>query len=154
MRVSGVLKSDLCDTDYQIMPPPKIAKNLARVMGVLLVLLALIGCLPNPLIGSEGYFRTDLILNGVLAGIGALLLLFTTKGEATAATGLYFGAMVAFVLAAVGYIQIPDGPPGMVVKLFDMVACNLESVYLMGGMAVVLMICGMMNTSSRQVIRD
>jgi len=136
------------------MPPPKVAVNLARVMGILFILLALIGCLPNPLIGAEGYFSTDLILNGVLGGIGIFLLLFTTKGEATAATGLYFGAMFAFAVAVVGYTQMPDGPSGMVVKLFDMVACNLQSIYLIGAMGVILVICGMMNTSSRQVIRD
>jgi hypothetical protein len=136
------------------MTPPQVAKTLARVLGAFLIVLALVGFLPNPLIGSEGYFRTDLILNAVLAAIGVLLLTFTTKGEGTAATGLFFGAMVALGLAAVGYVQISEYPAGMVVKLFDLVACNMQSIYLFGGMAVVMGVAGMMNTSSRQVIRD
>ena len=140
--------------DLVCMTPPQVAKTLARVLGAFLILLALVGFIPNPLIGSEGYFRTDLILNAVLAAIGVLLLTFTTKGEGTAATGLFFGAMLAFGLAAVGYVQISEYPAGMVVKLFDLVACNMQSIYLFGGMAVVMGIAGMMNTSSRQVIRD
>ena len=67
------------------MPPPQVAKILARTLGVLLIVLALVGFIPNPLIGASGYFRTDTILNAVLAGIGILLLSYTTKGESPAA---------------------------------------------------------------------
>jgi hypothetical protein len=123
-------------------------------MGLLLILLALIAFLPNPLIGADGYFKTDMILNAVLAAVGVLLLSFTTKGEGTAATGLFFGAMFLLALAAVGYVQLSEYPSGMAVKLFNLVACNFEVVYLFGGTGLVLALCGMMNTSSRQVIRD
>jgi hypothetical protein len=58
------------------------------------------------------------------------------------------------VFTAVGYIQLPEYPSGMAVKLWDVVACNMESAYLLGGTGIVLAICGMMNTSSRQIIRD
>lgn len=123
-------------------------------MGVLMIVLALVGFIPNSLIGAEGYFRTDAILNGALAVIGLFLLAFTTKGENTAATGLYFGAMLAIVLAAVGWVGLSDYPEGAAVKLWDMVACNIQTAYLLGGMGIVMAICGMMNTSSRQIMRD
>ena len=135
------------------MPPPQVAKMLARTLGILLIVLALVGFIPNPLIGAAGYFRTDTILNAVLAGIGILLLTFTTKGEGTAASGLFFGAMLAFGFAAIGYMQMSEQTSSDA-KLFDLIACNLESIYLFGGMSVVMGISGMMNTSSRQVIRD
>ena len=140
--------------DSYNMPPPQVAKNLARVLGVLMIVLALVGFIPNSLIGTEGYFRTDAILNGVLALIGLFLLAFTTKGENTAATGLYFGAMLASVLGAVGWVGMSDYPEGAAVKLWDMVACNMQTVYLMGGTGLLMAVCGMMNTSSRQIIRD
>lgn len=118
------------------------------------IALALTGFQPNPIIGAEGFFRTDLALNAVLAAIGLFLLAFTTKGEGTAAAGLFYGAMLAIGLAAVGYIQLSDYPAGIPVKLFNLVVCNFEVVYLFAGTAVILAVCGMMNTSSRQVIRD
>ena len=136
------------------MPPPKVAKTLARVIGAILILLALVAFLPNPMIGSEGFFRTNIVLNAVIAALGFLLLLSTTKGEDSAASGLYMVAMLAFAFALVGHMQLSDYPSGGEVKLFDMVVCNYEDVWLMGGLAVVMIISGMMNTSSRQVIRD
>lgn len=123
-------------------------------MGVLMIVLALVGFIPNSLIGTEGYFRTDAILNAVLAVIGLFLLAFTTKGENTAATGLYFGAMLAIAPAAVGWVGLSDYPEGAAVKLWDMVVCNIQTAYLLGGTGILLAICGMMNTSSRQIIRD
>lgn len=136
------------------MPPPEVAKILARVMGLVMLLVALVGFLPNPVIGAEGYFRTDMFLNAVIAGIGMFLLAFTTKGEGTAATGLYFGAMMASGLATVGYFQLSEYPAGIPVRLFNLVLCNFEGVYFFAGTAVVLGVCGLMNTSSRQIIRD
>jgi ABC-type Mn2+/Zn2+ transport system permease subunit len=136
------------------MPPPKVAKTLARVIGVILILLAIVAFLPNPVIGAEGYFRTNAALNAVIAALGFLLLLSTTKGEETAASGLYMVAMLALSFALVGHIQMSENPSGGEAKLFDLLVCNYEDVWLMAGMAVVMIISGMMNTSSRQVIRD
>ncbi|MBI2685704.1 MAG: hypothetical protein HYX27_05270 [Acidobacteria bacterium] len=140
--------------DIEQMPPPKVAKNLARVMGILLILLGLIAMLPNPVVGAEGYFRMNLYLDSLLILFGAVLLAFTSKGESTAATGLYFVAMASLAVAVVGHAYLSDYPSGGEVKLWDLVVCNQEDVYLMGAMAAVLVICGMMNTSSRQVIND
>ncbi len=136
------------------MPPPKVAKNLARIMGVLFLLLGLLAFLPNPVIGAIGYFRTDTALNCVLLLFAALLLSSTTKGESTAATGLYLVAMLAFALASLGFVTLLDQPEGAAVKLLDLILCNQQDVWLFSGTAVVLLICGLMNTSSRQIVRD
>lgn len=136
------------------MPPTKVAKLLARIMGVLILLLGLAAFVSNPIIGDVGYFRTDVFLNSVIVLFGLVLLLFSTKGEGLAATGLYFVGMAAFALAIIGHVYLSDYPSGGVVKLFDSVTCNPEDVWLLGGMAVVLTMCGMFNTSSRQIVRD
>lgn len=123
-------------------------------MGFFFVLLGLTGWLPNPVIGAEGFFLTDGILNCLLILFGCSLFPFTTRGEGTAATGLYFVAMAALAVALFGYVQLSDYPSSGPVRLFNMVTCNHEDVWLLAGMGVVLIACGMMNTSSRQVIRD
>jgi hypothetical protein len=127
---------------------------LARVLGGLFLLLAVVAFIPNPLVGAIGYFRTDAILNGVFAFFGLLLLAFTGKGESTAASGLYLVGMLSLACALVGYMQLSEYPSGVAVKLFDLVTCNQEDVWLMAGAAGVLTVCGMMNTSSGQIIRD
>jgi len=127
---------------------------LARIMGVVLILIGLVAMTSNPLIGAVGYFRTNVVLNSVLMVFGLTLLGFTTKGEGTAATGLYTVAMASLAMAMAGYVFLSDYPSGGEVKLFDLVVCNQEDIYLLGGMAATMIICGMMNTSSRQVLRD
>src|SRR5262245_9162247 len=117
------------------MPPPKIAKMLARVMGFLLILLGLIAMLPNPVVGAEGYFRTNMALDGMLLVFGFILLAFTTKGESTAATGLYFIAMASLAVALIVHVSLSDIPSGTEAKLWDIVVCNQEDVWLLGGMA-------------------
>lgn len=136
------------------MPPPKVAKNLARIMGVLFLLLGLLAFFPNTVIGAIGYFRTDTALNCVLLLFAALLLSSTTKGESTAASGLYLVAMLASALASVGFVTLLDQPEGTAVKLLDLVLCNQQDVWLFSGTAIVLFACGLMNTSSRQLVRD
>ena len=109
------------------MPPPKVAKMLARIAGCLLILMGLIAFVPNSLIGAAGLFRTDMYLNAILIVLGLMLLAFTTKGEATAATGLYFTGMAAFAVAMVGYVYLSDYPSGGVVKLFNTISCKTNA---------------------------
>ena len=45
--------------DLVCMPPPQVAKTLARVLGALLIVLALVGFIPNPLILNPAVERVQ-----------------------------------------------------------------------------------------------
>lgn len=133
---------------------PEVSKTLACLMGLLLMLIGLVGFLPNPVIGEEGYFRTNAILNLTLIAFAIALLLSATRSEDRAATGLYSVATLSLALAVVGYVLLANQPEGAAVTLFDLVLCNRADVWLLAGTAAVLVGCGMLNTASRQLIRD
>jgi hypothetical protein len=86
------------------MKPPQIAKTLARVLGIGLVVLGLSGFVPNAYVGVNGIIPADIYLNCLHAGLGMILLAFTTKGEGTAATGLYTVAMLLAAVAMIGFV--------------------------------------------------
>ena len=136
------------------MNAPEVSKTLACLMGLLLMLTGLVGFLPNPVIGEEGFFRTNAILNLTLIGFAIALLLSATKSEDRAATGLYGVATTSLGLAVAGYILLANQPDATAVTLFDLVLCNRADVWLLAGTAAVLVACGMLNTASRQLIRD
>jgi hypothetical protein len=133
------------------MNAPKVAKMLARLMSGGFMVLGLAGFVPNPLIGAEGMLQADAFLNVFHILLGVMLLGFTTKGESTAAAGLYTVAMLEFFVAVLGYVGLGDAA---VTKLFDVVTFSQQNVYLAAGSGVLLVICGMLNTSSKQLIKD
>jgi len=128
-----------------------VAKTMALVFGVLLILVGLAGFIPNPVIGSEGSLEIDTIGNAMHLVFGAILLFNTRKGESTAAMGLYLVAGFSFLMAAVGYKEVGSYGKAM---LFGTVVVTPALNYFHAGLATVLVISGLMNTSSRQLLRD
>lgn len=64
-------------------------------MGLGLMLIGLLGFLPNPLIGLEGFFRTNAVLNFIIMGHAAALLFAATRESDAALQGLYLVAVSA-----------------------------------------------------------
>lgn len=58
------------------MPPPKLAKALARILGVVLLIAGLLSALPNPLMGETGYFAANLAHGALYSAAGLILLGF------------------------------------------------------------------------------
>ena len=136
------------------MPPPKVAKTLARVMGVVFVLVGLAAFVPNPVIGFEGFLKTDLFLNVLYLLGGGVLLASSNSGEGTATTGLYSVAMFMLLVALAGFTLISKDTFGGPVQVLNFITFYPESVKFLGGSAAVLIVSGLMNTSSKQLVRD
>ncbi len=110
--------------------------------------------LPNLVIGSDGFLKTDLFLNLLYLLGGGVLLASSNSGEGTATTGLYSVAMFMFLVVLAGFSLISRETFGGPVQVLNMITFYPDSVKFLGGSAAVLIVCGMMNTSSKQLVRD
>src|SRR5258708_6847010 len=137
------------------MPPPKIARNLARVMSVVFLLFGLYSFVPNPLAGENGIFAMNAAHAGVFIFLAVVLFAFTRKGESTAAVGLYGVSTIFVFLAFVGHLAL-NAQPFLTTdtQLFGMILYSRSDVWLDTGLAVVLIVSGTMNTSRRQILKD
>jgi hypothetical protein len=135
------------------MPPPKIATGLARILSVLLLVFGAYSFVPNPLVGETGLFAVNAAHAGVLMILAVLLFAFTRKGDSTAA-GLYLvGAMFVF-LGIVGHLALNAQVFVANTRLFGAILYSRTDVWLDAGLATVLILSGMMNTSRRQILKD
>ena len=135
------------------MPPPKIAKILAQALGVILLIVCVLCFIPNPLFGDEGIFAADAGHGAMLASFGLILLAFSTKGESTAAMGLWGVAALCMAVALLGSNELSPRPFGKA-SIFGIVQVNRADIWLHLSLGAALFIAGFLNTSRRQVIRD
>ena len=135
------------------MPPPKIAKLLSQIIGVLLVLACFLTFLPNPILGEDGAFAADTGHAILLAAFGVILLAFSTKGESTAAMGLWGVAMLCLAAAILGWNELSSRPFGKA-SVFGVVLFNRADIWLHLSLAGTLVVGGFLNTARHQVIRD
>src|SRR5258708_30991268 len=136
------------------MPPPKIARNLARVMSVLLLVFGLYAFVPNPPAGENGIFAMNAAHAGVFIFLAVVLFTFTRKGESTAAVGLYGVSTIFVFLAIVGHLDFNAQPFLADAQLFGVILYSRSDVWLDAGLAGVLIVSGMMNTSRKQILQD
>jgi hypothetical protein len=114
-----------------------MSKTLAVVFGVVFVLVGVLGFVPNPIVGLEGIFETDLLHNIVHILLGALLFVASSKGEGASAMCIKIVGAVYLVLAILGFLM-PDS------KLLGLVEANQADTWLHLGLGLVLVAVGMM----------
>ncbi|MDQ3076531.1 MAG: DUF4383 domain-containing protein [bacterium] len=111
-----------------------MAKKLAVVFGIVFVLVGVLGFIDNPLIGANGYFLTDSILNVVHLFIGIILVIAGRKSEGAAAGAMKIFGIVYLVLFLNGLVT-PDA-------LLGFVAQNEHDTWLHLFLGIVLLIAG------------
>ncbi len=108
-------------------------KKITMVLGIVFVLVGLLGFISNPIVGSTGYFHTDMIHNVVHLLVGIVMLIMAGS-QAVLALNL-FGAIYV-VLAIIGFVQGGD-------KLLGFVGYNAMDNWLHLVLGVVLLALGM-----------
>ncbi len=86
-----------------------MAKTLSMVFGVVFVLVGLLGFIANPIVGSAGYFETNLVHNLVHLIIGVVLLLIATMAPAKSDVGLRVFGIIYLIVAVLGFVTAPAG---------------------------------------------
>jgi hypothetical protein len=136
------------------MPPPKIAKALAQILSILLLVFGAYSFVPNPLVGETGIFAANAAHAGVFIALAVLLFAFTRKGESTAAAGLYGVGVIFVFLGIIGHLALNAQPFVTNAQVFGAILYSRTDVWLDAGLAAVMIVSGMMNTSRRQILKD
>lgn len=84
-----------------------MAKTLAVIFGIILVLLGLLGFVSNPLIGSGALFATDAVLNVLNLILGVILLVVAFYRSGASALWLKILGAVIFLWGLIGILTVP-----------------------------------------------
>jgi hypothetical protein len=120
-----------------------MASKLAKIFGVVFVLVGVLGFIPNPIVGAEGMFETDLVHNIVHLVLGILLYVAGGKGESSAAMWMKVVAVIYLLVAVLGFVV------GTEDKLLGLIHVNAADNWLHVVLGVVLFAAAM--TSKKEV---
>jgi len=85
-----------------------MAKTLAVIFGVILVLLGLLGFVSNPLVGAGAVFLADTMHNVIRVVLGAILLAVAVWSPDSSARWLKVIGAVVFLLGLIGLFTVPS----------------------------------------------
>jgi len=115
-----------------------MAKKLAVLFGVVLVLVGILGFIPNPIVGPTGFFMTNGLLQLAYFVIGVVLLVVAVAAPASSRLWLKIAGALYLLAAVLGFVMAPHG--GMFLGLMANVAAHWLHVVL----GVVLLLAGWM----------
>jgi hypothetical protein len=117
-----------------------MAKRLAIIFGATLVLVGLLGFVPNPIIGRDGLFMTNPAHDLVHMLLGIILIITGTRTESASITTLLSIGGVYALLALLGFAQIGNEGHG---TLLGMAHINGADNWLHVALAVLLIGSGL-----------
>lgn len=109
-----------------------MSKKLAGIFGAVFVLVGLLGLVSNPIVGTVGIFKTNLIHDVVHIALGVLLLVAMSKGDSASSMCMKIVGVVYLVVAVLGFVLGADK------ALLGLVDINTADNYLHAILAVVL----------------
>jgi zinc transporter ZupT len=115
-------------------------KMLAKVFGVVFLLVGVLGFISNPIVGATGYFHADLMHNLVHMLLG-IILLVASSTEARAATWLKIVGVVYLLVAILGFAMMPGMNMGSY-QLLGLVGINGADNWLHVVLGIVVLLCG------------
>lgn len=125
-------------------------KTLAKVFGVVFVLVGVLGFFSNPIVGAEGYFHADMMHNIVHIVLGLVLFLFSGKEEG-AGMWLKIVGVVYLLVAVLGFVQMSGMAMEETHKLLGLVEVNGADNWLHVVLGVVVFFAGFMGGKSTQM---
>lgn len=85
-----------------------MSQKLAKVFGVIFVIVAIIGFIPNPIVGDGAIFHTNIVHNLVHLIVGIILFIMAKKEQQATLWLKIFGA-VYIVVALLGFLSVHGG---------------------------------------------
>lgn len=128
----------------------KRAQALSRIAASVFILFGLLGFLPNPIVGADGYFLANTQHNLLNLVVGAILLA-GSGGESRAAMTLFYMAGINVALAILTYAQVGFTS---YVDVFGVIRLNFPHAWLHASLGVLLAVSGLLNTARQQLFWD
>ena len=91
-------------------------RKLAIFWGILFLVVGLLGFVPNPIVGPNAYFDTDIAHNAAHILLG-LVLVVMTRTDALARNGLFIVGAIYLVLAILGFATVGNEGQGHLLGL-------------------------------------
>jgi hypothetical protein len=114
-----------------------MAKKLALVFGIVFVLVGVLGFIPNPIVGMDGLFMTNMLHDLVHLLIGVVLLIVGISAPEKSSLWLKIFGVVYLLLVVLGFLLIPSGG-----SLLGLVVMNMADHWLHLVLGVVLLAAG------------
>ena len=131
---------------------PRIAATSALVLGGILILLGTLGFVTNPMVGRQAFILTDSIQDSTHICLGLMLIISGFTGESTATFGLYMAGFLSICFGVIGLYQLGSFSVGYLGNTgLELSSANC---WFHIALAAVLLVCGKMNTSSKQLFRE
>jgi hypothetical protein len=125
-----------------------MAKRLAMLFGATFAVVGILGFIPNPLVGPDGFFATNSMHNFFHLFAGIILMLCAMRTERASALGLDVFGAIYLLLAVLGFAVI--GNEGHTVMAGMHVNGNDNWLHVVLG--VVLLAAGLSTRRSPRVI--
>ena len=125
-----------------------MAKRLAMLFGAIFAVVGILGFVPNPIVGPDGFFATNSThdIFHLLAGI--ILMFCGMRTERTAALGLDAFGAIYLLLAVLGFAAIGNEGHTMMAGMH----VNGNDNWLHLALGVILLAAGLSTRRSHRVI--
>jgi hypothetical protein len=114
-----------------------MANKLALVLGIILVLVGVLGFVPNPVVGIGAIFHTNMVLNIVYIVLGIVLVGCALRMPAQASLWLKVVGVVYLLMAVLGFLMVPSGG-----AILGLVETSMATHLLHAVVGVVLVVAG------------
>ncbi|MDB5266811.1 MAG: TonB-dependent siderophore receptor [Parcubacteria group bacterium] len=112
-----------------------MGKTSASVFGWVLVVVGVLGFIPNPIVGSGGIFVTDLLHNLVHIISGAIFLWAAYSAPMKAGAVMKTFGVIYLLLAVLGFFSSGD-------MLLGLISSNMADTYLHLVLGIVFVLAG------------
>lgn len=126
----------------------KMAKTLALISGLLMLLTGLIAFVPNPIIGQGALLGRFAPIPTLYGALGVLLLLISLGGEREAAFGLYGIGASNLLTSIAAYSQVDRSGTASLTGGLRMAQSDILFVAVLG---LLFILFGKMNTARKQL---
>ncbi len=112
-----------------------MSQKLAKVLGIVFVIIGVLGFIPNPIVGGSGMFEANALHNLVHIVIGVILIMMAKKEDGARRWLKIFG-IVYLLVAILGFLAVGSDGMGNVLGL---IAVNSADNWLHVILGVILL---------------
>jgi len=116
-----------------------MAKTLAWIIGIVLVIVGILGFIPNKIVGAEGLFITDAVHDLIHIVTGAIFIILALSGSNSIGGAFKVFGIIYLIVAILGFFVGMESGSG---ELLGFITINKADNWLHILLAIVFLIIG------------